>query len=300
MDLFSSLSNRGCWVQRFLLLMVLMVSVLYLSAQPKEIPLYPSVAPGSEQWNWEEGETSNTPAKFRVAFNVTKPTLTMYRPDTANGAAVLLIPGGGMYVVNIEHEGEMVAKKLTKKGLTVFVLKYRTGRTTTSDPWQEMLGNMRDTALNRRKLEGVLPLYTADAFAAIRHVRSNAKKFGLDAKKIGVVGFSGGGVLSLLLCTAADSADRPDFAGLIYTVYRPAAGDMLPKTVPPAFIACAYDDKLAPPSNSISLFEAWNKARQPAELHIYATGGHGLRGSESANNWLSRYEDWLKEIGIVK
>jgi acetyl esterase/lipase len=292
--------NRSCWLQRFWLFFILLITSISLLAQTKVIPLYQGAAPGSEQWNWTEGETSNTPIKFRIAYNVTKPTVTMYKPDSANGAAVLIIPGGGMYVVNIEHEGEMIAKKLVKTGLTVFVLKYRTGRTTSADPWQEMLSNMKDTAVNRQKLEGVRPLFTADAFAAIRHIRNHAADYNLNPKKIGVLGFSGGGGLSLQLCTAADSADRPDFAGLIYTLYRPAVSGPIPSTAPPVFIACANDDELAPPANSTALFTAWLQAKRPAELHIYAKGGHGLRRSKSASDWLVRFEEWLSEMGILK
>jgi acetyl esterase/lipase len=255
------------------------------------------MAPGSESWSWQEGETAQTQHKFRVAYNITKPTLTIFRPDTANGTAVLVLPGGGGYVIHFEHEGNMIAEQLVKKGATVFVLKYRTGRTTTADPWAETLDNMRDTALNRHKLEGVRPLMTADAFAAMRYIRSVAGQYRISSKKVGVIGFSAGGSLALRLCKSTDAALRPDFAGLIYTVYRPAAGDTLPATVPPAFIACASDDALALPANSTALYNAWLGVKRPAELHIYAKGGHGLRGSKAATAWLNRLEEWMAEMG---
>jgi acetyl esterase/lipase len=300
MSLYRPLCNRiGC-LQLFRLFVALMVPSIYLSAQSTVIPLYPGTAPGSETWNWEEGETTNTPIKFRIAYNVSKPTLTVYRPDTANGAAVMVIPGGGLYVINVEHEGHNVATQLVKNGVTVFVLKYRTGRIASADPWGEMLHNSKDTALNRLKLEEVRPLVRADALAAIRYIRSHAGDYRLDPKKIGILGFSVGGGMALRLCTSNERDTRPDFAGLIYTVYRPAAGDTLPATVPPAFIACASDDALAPPGNSTALYSAWLKARQPAELHIYAKGGHGLRGSAAAQGWLKRFEEWMREIGMIK
>lgn len=293
------LNNGKCWGQCLPLFLWALLSTIIVSAQPKVVPLYPGVAPGSEQWDWKEGETANTPIGFRIAYNVVTPTLTVYQPVKANGTAVILLPGGGMYVVNMEHEGHNVARELLKKGVTVFVLKYRTGRTTSNDPWQEMLANMKDTALNRRKLDGVRPLAIADAFAAIRYVRSHAAEHGLQANKIGVVGFSAGGSLALRLCMAVESEARPDFAGLVYSVYRPAPHDSLPRSVPPAFIACATDDALASPLNSTNLYAAWLQTGRPVELHIYSRGGHGLRGSKPATQWIDRFNEWLEVVGMM-
>jgi dienelactone hydrolase len=299
MKAFSHSCNRSCINLQLLLFIWMILSSIGLVAQ-KVIPLYPGIAPGSENWNWEEGETDNTLHKFRVAYNVSKPTLTVFLPDTPNGVSVLLIPGGGSYVVNIINEGEMVARELVKKGITAFVLKYRTGRTTTTDPWNETMSNMRDTALNRRKLEGVRELYRADAFAAIRYLRSHAAEYQLHPSKVGVVGFSAGGGLTLGLCKAEEADARPDFAGLIYTVYRPAEGDTLPTTIPPVFIASATDDVLANSLNSTAIYHAWRKVNRPAELHIYSKGGHGLRGSGASQAWLKRFEEWMVVIGLMK
>ena len=294
-----SLFQKNRRYLRFFLFLLWIVPAIHAFAQQEVIPLYTGAAPGSEQWDWEEGETANTPIKLKIVYNVKKPTLSVYRPDTANGAAVLLIPGGGMYVINIESEGSLLAKQLVKKGFTVFVLKYRTGRTITNDPWKEMLNNLKDTA-NRQKLASVRPLMIADAFTAMRYLRNQAADYGINPKKIGAVGFSGGGSLALELCTANNHNDRPDFVGLIYTLYRPAVHGAISANVPPAFIACATDDILTPPVNSIDLYGAWLHAKRPVELHIYARGGHGLRGSASASNWIRRFEEWLGEIVMIK
>jgi acetyl esterase/lipase len=186
-----------------------------------------------------------------------------------------------------------------KKGLTVFVLKYRTGRTISNDPWQETLNNLKDTS-KRQKLETIRTLAMADVFAAIRYVRTQATELGIEPTKIGVVGFSAGGTLALGLCTTGETAFRPDFVGLIYSVYRAAPNNTIPATAPPAFIACATDDVLASPANSIALYSAWLQAKRPAELHIYVKGGHGLRGNISASNWLMRFEEWMETIGMMK
>jgi acetyl esterase/lipase len=291
-----SLFNRGRHSMRFLFFALMMLPAFFLAAQPEVIPLYPGVSPGSESWDWEEGETSSTPIKFTIAYNVSKPSLFLYRPEKPNGISIILVPGGGFYVVNMEHEGHNLAMQLVKKGFTVFVLKYRTGRTTSEDPWNEMLANMRDTALNRLKLEKVRQLIYDDAFAAIRLVRKRAAEYKIDPAKVGVVGFSGGGGLTLRLCTSQEVDARPDFAGLIYAVYRPAEGDTLPSTIPPVFIACANDDILAPPINSLNLYSAWLRAKRPAELHLFNNGGHGLRVGNAAKNWIRRFEEWLDEL----
>jgi acetyl esterase/lipase len=290
------LFNRSRHPGRFLFFVLIIWPSFFVAAQPEVIPLYQGVAPGSENWDWNEGETSNTPIGFKIAYNVTRPALFLYRAEKPNGTSMILVPGGGLYVVNMEHEGHNLAMQLVRKGFTVFVLKYRTGRTTSEDPWNEMLANMRDTALNRKKLEKVHPLMYDDAFAAIRLVRNRATEYKIDPARVGVVGFSGGGGLTLRLCTSNAVDARPDFAGLIYSVYRPAAGDTLPSTIPPVFIACANDDILAPPINSLNLYEAWLSAKRPAELHIYKNGGHGLRVGNAAKSWIRRFEEWLDEL----
>ena len=148
-------------------------------------------------------------------------------------------------------------------------------------------------------MEEVRPLIAADGFAAMRYVRDHANDYHLHPKKIGALGFSNGGGMTLRLCKATDSKLRPDFAGLVYTVYRPAEGDTLPSSVPPAFIVCASDDLMGSPTNSINLYNAFLQAGQHPELHIYKKGGHGLRESKAAKNWIKRFEEWMEELGVL-
>ncbi|HEV7332418.1 MAG TPA: alpha/beta hydrolase [Flavisolibacter sp.] len=281
--------RRGCHSFFAVTLFFLAISV---DAQ-KVIRLYDGPAPGSETWNWKEGETSNTPLKMKVAYNVTQPTLTVFTPDTPNGTAVILIPGGGGRVVNIEHEGSHVADVLTKKGLTVFVLKYRVVQSKTDDPWQETINSLKDTQKLRQETAIVRQLATNDAATALAYVQQHAADYKINPQKIGTIGFSAGGSMAIRLATNKNQTSRPHFVALIYSVYNPALYDPVPADAPPAFIACATDDALAPPTNSTRLYDAWVAGKRPAELHIYAKGGHGLKGSTAATNWINRFEEWL-------
>ncbi|HEY1021422.1 MAG TPA: alpha/beta hydrolase [Flavisolibacter sp.] len=265
----------------------------------KVIRLYDGPAPGSETWNWQEGETSNTPTKMKVAYNVTQPTLTVFTPDTPNGTAVILFPGGGGRVVNIENEGSKVADVLTKKGLTVFVLKYRVARSKTDDPWQETINSLKDTQALRKEMAAIRPLATNDAVAALAYVQQHAAAYKIHPQKIGIIGFSAGGSMAIRLSTNKNQTARPNFVAFIYSVYNPVLYDPVPADAPPAFIACATDDALASPSNSTRLYDAWVGAGRPAELHIYGKGGHGLRSSAPAAEWLSRFADWLTTQGFL-
>ena len=279
-------------MQLTVLILLFLLSV-NSKAQVNVIPLYKGVAPGSETWNWKEGETSNTPMKMKVAYNVTQPTLTVFTPDKPNGTAVILFPGGGGRVVNIENEGSKMADVLTQKGLTVFVLKYRVAQSKTDDPWQETINSLKDTQALRKEMEPIRQLVTSDATAALAYVQQHAADYKIHPQKIGIVGFSAGGSMAIRLATNKNQSSRPNFVALIYSVYNPAIYDPVPADAPPAFIACATDDALASPTNSTRLYDAWVGAKRPAELHIYTKGGHGLRGSAAASNWITRFEEWL-------
>ena len=108
----------------------------FITAQQKIIPLYKGKAPGSENWNWTEGETNKNPLNTKIVYNVTNPTLVTYLPDpaVANGSAVIICLGGGFHVLLIDSVGTKLAKKLTNKGVAVFLLKYRLAQSVSEDP----------------------------------------------------------------------------------------------------------------------------------------------------------------------
>ncbi|HET9745344.1 MAG TPA: hypothetical protein VFP97_06520, partial [Chitinophagaceae bacterium] len=127
-------------------LIVLLMTNAFIVAGQKEIRLYPGAAPGSENWNWEEKETFvKAPLNANVIYNITKPSLTVFTPDSANGCAIIICPGGAYHVLNIENEGMKIAKELVKNGITVFIFKYRLVQSLTNDPWQEMQLSRKDS-----------------------------------------------------------------------------------------------------------------------------------------------------------
>jgi acetyl esterase/lipase len=115
-----------------------------VQAQQKIIPLYPGAAPGSENWNWSEGESDSNAFNTKVVYNVTHPSLSVFLPDAsiATGTAVVICPGGGFHILSINSEGYDVAKWLNKQGVACFVLKYRLARSLTNDPVAELMTKM--------------------------------------------------------------------------------------------------------------------------------------------------------------
>ncbi len=239
------------------------------------------------------------PVKFPIAYNITKPTLTIFTPDSLsrNGTAIIISPGGAFRVLNVETEGRATAEKLMKMGITVFLLKHRLIRSKTSDPWKEAITRMGDTAkFTADNGHQVRQMAREDAVAAMQLVRQNAAKYNIDQKKIGFIGFSSGAGLALHVATSERKETRPNFAAFVY------GGKLTPDVLseaPPAFIVSATDDVLANPLNSINLYKAWIENKIPAELHLYAKGGHGLWGSP-ANTWIYRFEEWMAVQGFLE
>lgn len=300
MNNFYLVAGKAC--KKLPLRLVFLLTSLMLSFQlvaQQVIPLYPGTAPGSEKWDWDEQEFFvKFPINGKVAYNITKPTLTVFSPDSAsaNGAAVLLIPGGGFHIVNFEHEGIKVAKELNAKGYTAFLLKYRVARSLSDDPFSEMMQTLGDSAHNKNIIALIKELALQDAKVAMNYIRQQAARFHLFTNKIGIAGFSAGGSLARTLATDENAGTKPDFVALIYSVFKPEE-TIIPPHVPPAFIACASDDKLASSINSVHLYNSWMAAAKNAELHIYVTGGHGLKAG-NASSWMHRWIEWMQLIGF--
>lgn len=277
------------------------LATLNVEAQQKVIPLYNGPAPGSEKWDWEEGKALSdkpAPVKFPIAYNISKPSLTLFSPDSlsANGTAIIICPGGALGFLNVETEGKIIAEKLAKKGITVFLLKHRLIPSKTAEPWNETISRMGDTAKFRADNGPAVRLMAReDAVTSMRHLRQNAAKYNIDASKIGFIGFSSGAGLAMHLVTGELKEARPDFAAFIY------GGRLSPDITaeaPPAFIVSATDDAATSPINSINVYKAWIENKRPAELHLYAKGGHGLWGAP-ANTWIMRFEEWLQSQGFL-
>jgi acetyl esterase/lipase len=285
-----------------------LLALLLLGVQPSIAPpasgtagevvrLWPGLPPGTEGWTGPEGAQHIAfpdGASVDLLTNVTVPSLTVVRPAPGKGVgtAVVVAPGGAFQVLAWQEEGLRVAHWLADRGITAFVLKYRVR---TRPEGQPRLGGDFDAV--EAKLRPVERFAFADGAQAIRLVRANAARFGIDPHRVGMIGFSAGAITTMGVVLAGDPAARPDFAASIYGAMQdgPVARD-----APPVFIAAAADDDLVPPAKSVAIFTRWRDAGRPAELHLFEHGGHGfgLRVQHlPVDGWPTLFEAWLREHG---
>jgi len=269
---------------------------------PKIIPLWPEGAPG---------------AKGNKKEDIPTLTIALAPKEKANGAAVVICPGGGYWIVAMDHEGIQVGRWLNDHGISAFILNYR----------------------HAPRYKHPAPLQ--DARRAMRIVRSRAGEWGIDPHRIGIMGFSAGGHLASTVGTHYDkgnpkSADpveqvgcRPDFMILVYPVISMSAsythtgsrrnllGDppdpalleslsnekQVTADTPPTFLVHTSSDRSVPSENSIAFYLALHKAGVPAELHIYEKGKHGFGlapGDPVLSSWTTRCMDWLRGRGLLE
>jgi acetyl esterase/lipase len=265
-----------------------------LAPPASEIPLYPGVAPGSENWNYAEA-TVGTPNRPE-AQNIVRPVLLYYPAEKANavGTAMIVAPGGGFRTLMMSYEGVDVARRLNQMGVDAFVLKYRTTYVNPNPPPAAAAG-AGAAATGPQVGQNVRAMAGADGQQAVRLLRQRAAEFHVAPNRIGIIGFSAGG--AVVLSTVYGPADgRPDFAAPIYAAG--ANSNPPPEGAPPLFIAVAADDTTVGFQGSIDLFGAWRKAGLPAELHVFQTGAHGFgKKGGGADHYLDRVEEWLKLNG---
>ena len=257
-------------------------------------PLWPGGAPGSESWDWQEEESAFPNHGDKVVHNVVQPTLTIYLPEPsiAIGTAVIVCPGGGFHYLEIQKEGTDVADWLNARGIAAFVLKYRLLRTG-DDFLQEVLVNLAQPG----RIEGLIlpltPLIVADGKQAVRVVRQRANEWNVKPNRIGMMGFSAGGMVTANTALLYDAESRPDFAAPIYGA--PPEGVPVPADAPPIFLTCADDDGLV--TASIRMYSDWKVAGRSAEMHIYSKGGHGFGLKPHGlpvDTWMERFAEWLQ------
>jgi acetyl esterase/lipase len=270
-----------------------------IPGQPQVIPL------------WEDGEIDVTgwdqPEEIvyfkdglKVIRNVSRPTLTAYLPDPAlaTGTSVIVCPGGAYQILAFEHEGIQVAQWLNAHGIAAFLLKYRLVQTGSDFP-QCIEENLNDPHKMETVVAPHFPLISADGCQAVRLVRAHAHEWNLATNRVGIMGFSAGGMLTLSVALHFDSTSRPDFAAPIYSAPPPAAP--VPANAPPLFLLCAADDDMAS-AVSTQFYTAWREANHPVELHIYAKGGHGFGMNQQglpSDIWIERFTEWLQSAGLL-
>jgi enterochelin esterase-like enzyme/dienelactone hydrolase len=270
----------------------------------KIIPLYEGKPKGSENWTWSEQASTKNAFNTPLTFNVSQPTLTAYLPHplAANGTAVVIAPGGAFHILSMDSEGHDVARWLNSKGVAAFVLKYRVARTMGDDPVAELMPLMSDF----KKLDSInntiVPLAMADGLTAMKYVREHATEMKIDPKRIGFMGFSAGGTLTMSVVYNATDENRPNFVAPIYA-YEPAIiGSTPPSVKTPIFVAVAGNDELGMMPMSINIYKKWFDAKQPAELHIFEKGGHGFgmrKQGLPSDTWNERFGDWMKMQGLM-
>jgi len=286
---------------RVIALLLLGLGIQHLSAAEKVVRLYNGPAPGSETWTHTEKESRSERGSVR-AWNVVNPTLTVFPadPTNANGTAVVICPGGAFFQLSMGGEGADVARWLNNKGVTCFVLKYRLVEAKTDDPMRE--------AFTRGDLgpivAPIVPLAMADGLAAIDYVRKHAKDYGVNPQRIGIIGFSAGGTVASSVAYNYKPETRPDFVGTVYLAYSwTLKTNGVPADAPPMFILGTTDDQLKLASHSVDLYRDWTAAKKPAELHMFAKGGHGFgmrKQNLPADGWIERFADWLDQQGFMK
>ncbi|MBN9118773.1 MAG: alpha/beta hydrolase [Planctomycetes bacterium] len=286
-------------------LVLALTLALALSARGADpIRLWPGKAPGETKDIGPEKylEAKKGQLDVKRLGNVSEPTITVYAPpaDKNTGVAVVVAPGGGYSILAIEHEGSDVCEWLNTLGVTAVLLKYRVPKREMQSP--DNLAQVQD------------------AQRAITLVRSKHAELKIDPAKVGMLGFSAGGHLTV--CTAltkkrmyekVDKADEafghePNFAILVYPAYLTDKGGKLKpefevkKDSPPMFFAHSSDDPVTS-EGSVALYSALTKNKVPAELHLYATGGHGYgmrKIPHPCASWPDRAADWMKARGLFE
>lgn len=293
----------GVWTVMCILMSLACSAATCFAGDSFSIPVWPGLAPGetSDSVGVAQPNRPNEVPPITRLVEIRKPTIDVFLPDNPCGTGVLVLPGGGFGKVVPDKEGSEAAPWLCSKGVAVFVLRYRTNEITpkTEPAWKRPL---------------------QDAQRGLSLMRANAAKWGLKPDQIGVLGFSAGGQVASILHTAEPPAYRavddidghsgtPDFSLLIYPwrVLQADGETLLPEIQlteksPPAFIVHTHDDGSSS-LGSVLIYAGLKRHKVPAELHVYANGGHGygmraVAGSD-IGTWPDRAMVWLQARGLA-
>ncbi|WP_245565324.1 alpha/beta hydrolase [Spirosoma spitsbergense] len=188
--------------------------------------------------------------------------------------------------------------------MAAFVLKYRVAHSLTNDPVAELTAKMADFKKLDEENAPVIPLAIADGKRAMEYVRQHAKEFNLSPNRIGFMGFSAGGTVTMGVGFDYSAANRPDFLAPIYPYLSEMAiaKQSVPADAPHLFVCAASDDQLGLAPHSTKLYNDWLAAKKTAELHMYQKGGHGFgmrKQNLPTDTWIDRFGDWLNLNGFL-
>jgi dienelactone hydrolase len=329
------MSAKSCIKISQLVVFVLICNIVL--GQESVIRLYEGPAPGSENWTQKEATIEYMSPFWhemnQVVLNVVDPTLTVFlpSPDMATGSAIIVCPGGGFSALSWDNEGPNVARWLAEHGIAAFVLKYRIaysggipeevnmiamstygGQPMTPEVEelmkknQEITRSMSGTTETNdstsgnplaRSLGNIISMAGDDGRRAIEYVRANASEWNVNPDKIGMIGFSAGGMLTLNVAFNHTAQNKPDLIGVIY-------GAMGFKGVPddpmPLFMAATQNEVLG---GAASLYADWCQAKLPAEIHSFTDARHGFgyrKNGDSVNTWIELFYNFMKKTGFIE
>jgi len=302
-------------MKKLIFLFVTLICFALISNSQTVMPLYTDSIPNSKQAPDEEHSETDQRGVQRITY-ISRPTLTIYLPpkEKATGAGVIVIPGGGYRMVAASHEGSDVAKRFNEMGVAAFVLKYRLPS---------------DVTMINKEIGPV-----QDAQRAIQLVRENAEAWGVDKKRVGIIGFSAGGHLASTAGTHFNHAYikvgkkvnlRPDFMILVYPVISFADSithmgsrenllgkDPSPernmafsnelqvnKRTPPTYLVHAENDSTVKVQNMLLFASALQKNKVPFDFYLYEKGGHGfgMNNPTSEIKWMDLVQEWMGKSG---
>jgi acetyl esterase/lipase len=268
------------------------------AAEPITLKLWPEGVPEKVTIEAETAVKGEKDGVLRIS-NVSDPMLTVFKAEKPNGTAVVVCPGGGYNILAYEHEGSQVCEWLNTLGVTGVLLKYRVPRRDKENP-------------------SAAPLQ--DAQRAMSLTRKHAAEWGIKPDRIGILGFSAGGNLCVMTALhanertfkadpAVDVDAKPNFVVPVYPAYLVDDKDnfvlkpeiAVTKDAPPVFLVHANDDRISASASAL-LYLEYKKLGIPAELHIYAKGGHGYgmkRNGDPVNEWHTRLGEWMKSQGLL-
>ena len=233
--------------------------------------------------------------------NISEPEMYVYRAqgNSVTDKAMIICPGGGLFFSAYEKEGVKLAKKLSLNGITAIVLKYRTyPRKGSVIDWAGTLWDKPQMAIDSAKI--ILPYSSKDALTAIEVMRKKAKKYNIDSNKIGLMGFSAGGAVTMETAYNSTTKNQPNFIAPVYPWMDIVKKQEIPSNKPPAFIACANNDELKEiPSSSIRIYQDWIQADAKVELHMFSEGGHGFgmnKLDSPVDKWSDLLIDWILSL----